>query len=61
MDCPECGTIGIRYTEVQMRSADEGSTIIYNCQCGHKYGFPCHEITSTKLLTGFPNRWSMNN
>ncbi|KAJ9143963.1 hypothetical protein NKR19_g6625 [Coniochaeta hoffmannii] len=37
MDCPECGTIGIRYTEVQMRSADEGSTIIYNCQCGHKW------------------------
>jgi DNA-directed RNA polymerase I subunit RPA12 len=40
MDCPECGTVGIRYTEVQMRSADEGSTIIYNCECGHKYGFP---------------------
>ncbi|KAB5540503.1 hypothetical protein GE09DRAFT_1216228 [Coniochaeta sp. 2T2.1] len=37
MDCPECGTIGIRYTEVQMRSADEGSTIIYNCECGHKW------------------------
>lgn len=52
MDCPECGTIGIRYTEVQMRSADEGSTIIYNCECGHKYGFPCDDplLLAVRLL-----------
>lgn len=35
-DCPKCGTRGIRYSEVQQRSADEGSTILYNCDCGHK-------------------------
>ncbi|KAM7206897.1 hypothetical protein V8F20_002603 [Naviculisporaceae sp. PSN 640] len=36
-DCPKCGTRGIRYSEVQQRSADEGSTILYNCDCGHKW------------------------
>ena len=59
MDCPECGTIGIRYTEVQMRSADEGSTIIYNCECGHKYGSTVTELL--KEVANLFSRWSMNN
>jgi DNA-directed RNA polymerase I subunit RPA12 len=46
MDCPSCGTTGIRYSEVQLRSADEGSTIIYNCECGHKYGIPDYLVVS---------------
>jgi DNA-directed RNA polymerase I subunit RPA12 len=33
--CPKCGREEVRYTSVQMRSADEGSTNIYNCDCGH--------------------------
>ncbi|KAK4181843.1 putative DNA-directed RNA polymerase subunit [Triangularia setosa] len=37
MDCHKCGRRGIRYSEVQQRSADEGSTIIYNCECGEKW------------------------
>jgi len=37
MDCSKCGRVGIRYTEAQMRGADEGSTIMYNCECGNKY------------------------
>ncbi|KAK3940666.1 hypothetical protein QBC46DRAFT_384732 [Diplogelasinospora grovesii] len=37
MDCAKCGRRGIRYTEMQTRSADEGSTIIYNCDCGEKW------------------------
>jgi DNA-directed RNA polymerase I subunit RPA12 len=37
MDCPVCGRTGIRYSEVQLRSADEGSTIIYNCECGYRW------------------------
>lgn len=37
-ECPKCGKTGVRYSEVQQRSADEGSTIIYNCDCGERYG-----------------------
>lgn len=37
-DCPKCGKRGVRYSEVQQRSADEGSTIIYNCDCGERCG-----------------------
>ncbi|KAL2128392.1 hypothetical protein VTI74DRAFT_9248 [Chaetomium olivicolor] len=36
-DCPKCGKRGVRYSEVQQRSADEGSTIIYNCDCGERW------------------------
>ena len=35
--CPECGRKEVRYSAVQLRSADEGSTIFYNCDCGNKY------------------------
>ncbi|KAK0391225.1 hypothetical protein NLU13_0726 [Sarocladium strictum] len=35
--CPKCGREEVRYTSVQMRSADEGSTNIYNCDCGHSW------------------------
>jgi DNA-directed RNA polymerase I subunit RPA12 len=34
--CPECGRKEVRYTAVQLRSADEGSTIFYTCDCGNK-------------------------
>ena len=36
MTCPECGRQEVKYTAVQLRSADEGSTIFYTCDCGHK-------------------------
>jgi DNA-directed RNA polymerase I subunit RPA12 len=36
-DCPKCGVRGVRYSEVQQRSADEGSTILFNCVCGERY------------------------
>lgn len=34
--CPECGRMEVRYSAVQLRSADEGSTIFYTCDCGYK-------------------------
>lgn len=34
--CSECGRQEVRYTAVQLRSADEGSTIFYTCDCGNK-------------------------
>ena len=33
--CPKCGAEEVRYTTLQLRSADEGSTILYYCDCGH--------------------------
>ena len=35
--CPKCGAEEVRYTALQLRSADEGSTIFYYCDCGHQY------------------------
>ncbi|KAN0096309.1 Transcription factor S-II (TFIIS) domain containing protein [Hyaloscypha variabilis] len=35
--CPECGRKEVRWSAVQLRSADEGSTIFYTCDCGHKW------------------------
>lgn len=35
--CPKCGREEVKYTSVQLRSADEGSTIIFTCDCGHSY------------------------
>ncbi|KAK3187458.1 DNA-directed RNA polymerase I core subunit rpa12 [Lecanicillium sp. MT-2017a] len=35
--CPKCGREEVKYANVQLRSADEGSTIIYMCECGHSW------------------------
>ena len=35
--CTECGRLEMRYYTLQLRSADEGSTVFYSCECGHKY------------------------
>ncbi|PSS16765.1 hypothetical protein M430DRAFT_122409 [Amorphotheca resinae ATCC 22711] len=35
--CPECGREKVRFSAVQLRSADEGSTIFYTCDCGYKW------------------------
>ncbi|KAF2458909.1 transcription factor S-II-domain-containing protein [Lineolata rhizophorae] len=35
--CEKCGREEVRYTELQLRSADEGTTIFYHCECGHKW------------------------
>lgn len=43
IDCPKCPSKAASYSQVQMRSADEGSTIFYTClQCGHRYVFNIH-------------------
>ncbi|CAP98201.1 hypothetical protein N7519_003962 [Penicillium mononematosum] len=34
--CSECGRKQMFYTTVQLRSADEGSTVFYRCVCGFK-------------------------
>ena len=34
--CPSCGREEMRYYTLQLRSADEGSTVFFSCDCGHK-------------------------
>jgi DNA-directed RNA polymerase I subunit RPA12 len=38
--CNRCGRTEMFFTTVQLRSADEGSTVFYRCVCGYKYVFP---------------------
>jgi DNA-directed RNA polymerase I subunit RPA12 len=35
--CPKCGAEEVKYTTLQLRSADEGSTVIYICDCGNSW------------------------
>ena len=35
--CEQCGREEVRYYTQQLRSADEGSTVFYECDCGYKY------------------------
>jgi DNA-directed RNA polymerase I subunit RPA12 len=34
--CPECGRKEMFYHTKQLRSADEGTTVFYRCECGHQ-------------------------
>ncbi|KAH8728820.1 hypothetical protein GQ44DRAFT_577432, partial [Phaeosphaeriaceae sp. PMI808] len=35
--CEKCGQEEVRYYTRQLRGADEGTTVFYSCDCGHKY------------------------
>lgn len=36
--CPKCGNPEMDYYTLQLRSADEGQTVFYECKkCGHKF------------------------
>ncbi len=52
--CPKCGRTEVRYTTAQTRGADEGSTVFFNCDCGHRCvlddGDGC-ALTIVRLLT----------
>ena len=57
--CEECGREEVRYYTQQLRSADEGSTVFYECDCGHKYVLFKFCIRSSMLML-LP-RWNTNN
>lgn len=36
-DCPKCAATEMTWSEAQLRSVDEGTTIFYRCpECGHR-------------------------
>jgi DNA-directed RNA polymerase subunit M/transcription elongation factor TFIIS len=42
--CPECGREEMRFSVAQLRGADEGTTVFYFCECGHRclsFSRPC--------------------
>lgn len=49
--CPNCGRDEVRYYTQQLRSADEGSTVFYNCECGHKYATSIESSPYSCLIT----------
>ena len=53
--CPKCGAEEVRYTTLQLRSADEGSTVLYYCDCGHTYV----KTPVSKMILRSPN-WLTN-
>jgi DNA-directed RNA polymerase I subunit RPA12 len=55
--CEKCGRKEVRWYEQQLRSADEGTTIFYVCDCGHKCVtslFICYALLTCP-------RWTQNN
>jgi len=49
--CEKCGREEVRWYEQQLRSADEGSTIFYVCDCGNKYESHCFYDQRNTSLT----------
>lgn len=45
--CEKCGRPQVRYYTQQLRGADEGTTVFFECDCGHKY---VHPVQNVELL-----------
>lgn len=35
--CPACGRPEMWFRTMQLRGADEGATVFYRCECGHRF------------------------
>lgn len=51
--CEKCGQEEVWYHTMQLRSADEGSTVFYECDCGHKYVYPFSMIVVDSSTLSF--------
>ncbi|TGZ84805.1 hypothetical protein EX30DRAFT_337273 [Ascodesmis nigricans] len=36
-ECPKCGRGEMWFYTLQLRSADEGATVFYRCECGYRF------------------------
>ncbi|KAI0870992.1 hypothetical protein GGS24DRAFT_492591 [Hypoxylon argillaceum] len=50
--CEKCGGTEVRFSAQQLRSADEGSTIFYNCECGHRCASSAASTGRTRIANG---------
>jgi DNA-directed RNA polymerase subunit M/transcription elongation factor TFIIS len=56
--CEKCGREEVRYYTQQLRGADEGTTVFYQCDCGHKY---VNGTNAIRCLLTIALRWNTNN
>jgi DNA-directed RNA polymerase I subunit RPA12 len=56
--CEECGREEVRYYTQQLRGADEGTTVFYECDCGHKYVCKMRRVRFMLMIS---YRWNTNN
>jgi DNA-directed RNA polymerase I subunit RPA12 len=59
--CPVCASSATLFRELQLRGADEGSTVFFRCSnCAHKYAnVTPRNIEVSRLLTTC--RWKLDN
>jgi DNA-directed RNA polymerase I subunit RPA12 len=56
--CAKCGREQVKFYTQQLRSADEGSTVFYVCDCGNK----CVPLSlCIDSANRYPYRWNENN
>ena len=52
--CEKCGREQVRFYTQQLRSADEGTTVFYECECGNKWVYPMCTLTDLVCSHIFP-------
>jgi DNA-directed RNA polymerase I subunit RPA12 len=57
--CNKCGREEVRYYTQQLRGADEGTTVFYECDCGNRYVDVSSVLTEHLLMLYY--RWNTNN